>query len=120
MARNELKSSLRKYSKRQTPGNHSDYIFKKQYLQNLIKTFKFKLYQKTSEYLNLSKDANQFWHKYEKVLKTKRDNVIDPMYDVSSKNYIFKDEIISIILYNHHINNNKINNYDGYFKNYKL
>ena len=30
-----------------------------------------------------------------------------PMYDVSSKNYIFKDEIISNILYNHHINNNK-------------
>ena len=92
MTHNELKNSLRKNSKRQTHANHNDYLFKKQYLQNLIKTSKFDLYKKSSEYLNLSKDANQFYQRYEKVLKTKKDNVIEPMYDVSSKNYILKEK----------------------------
>ena len=90
MAFNELKNSLKKYCKRKTPANHNEYLLKK-HLQNLIKTSKFDLYKKTSEYLNLSKNANQFRHRYEKVLKTKKDNGIEPMYDVSSKNYIFKD-----------------------------
>ena len=108
------KTSLRKYSKTQTPANYNDYLFKKQYLQNLIKTSKFDLYKKTSEYFNLSKDANQFWYRHGKFLKTKKDNVIEPINDVSSKNYIFKDEIISNILYNHYINNNETNN--GCFK----
>ena len=118
MTRNELKNSLRKNSKRQTPANHNDYLFKKQYLQNLIKNSKFDLYKKSSGYLNLSKDANQFYHRYEKVLKTKKSNLIEPMYDVSSKNYILKEKIVSNILYNHHINNNKTSNYHGCFKKY--
>ena len=54
----------------------------------------FDLYKKTSECFNQSKAANQFWHRYEKVFKTKK-GVTEPMYDISSKNHIFKDEIIS-------------------------
>ena len=115
MAHDELKNYLRKYNKRQTSENHNDYLSNEQCFQNIIKTFKFDLYKKTSEYLNLSKDANHFWYKYEKILKTKKD-VTEPLYNVSSKKYVFKDEIISNILHNHHINNDKTSNYDGHFK----
>lgn len=63
----------------------------KKNLQNLTKTSKFDLYEKT--FFNQSKNVNQFWHRYEKSFENKKD-VIEPMYDVSSQNYIFKDEII--------------------------
>ena len=117
MARNEVKESLKKYKKIQSPFNHNDYLNKKQTLQVLIKNSKFNLYKKTSDYLNQSKDANQFWHRYEKVLKTKRDNVIEPMYDETTKEFIFEDELISNILYNHHIKINKTNmEYDKNFE----
>ena len=30
------------------------------------------------EYLNQSKDANQFWHRYDKVLGNKKNNIVKP------------------------------------------
>ena len=66
---NELKKTL--YNNRHSPANHKKLDGKKK-IQNLIKASKFDLYEKTSEFFNQSKDSNQFWHRYEKVLKTKK------------------------------------------------
>ena len=82
-----------------------------------MKNSKSKAYKKNSEFLNSSKDLIQFWHRYHKVLGTKKDNVIEQLYDNALNNNIFKDEGISNILYNCHINKNKEDDkYDNFFK----
>ena len=63
-------------------------------LQNLMKDSKSKAYKKNSEFLNSSKDSTQLWDRYHKVLGTKKDNVIEPLYDNALNTYIFKGEDI--------------------------
>ena len=118
IARNNLKKAKHIYSKRQTPINHNTVQEKKLILNNLIKNSKLNLYKKHSDFLNNSKDSTQFWHRYEKVLGTKKNNLIEPLFDSTSNTYIFEDSAISEILYNHHIKkDHKPNKYDDSFKN---
>ena len=82
-----------------------------------MKDSKSKSYKKNSEFLNSPKDSTQFWRRYHKVLGTKKDNVIEPLYENPLNTYIFKDEEISNILYNYHINKEKEDDkYDNFFK----
>ena len=82
-----------------------------------MKDCKSKAYIKNSGFLDSSKDSTQFWHRYRKVLGTKNGNVIEPLYNNALNTYIFKDEDISNILYNYHINKEKEDDkYDNFFK----
>ena len=96
-ARNDLKKSKNVYSKRQTPANYETLVRKKQILQTLISNSKTNLYKKNSDFLNQSKDANQFWHRYGKVIGTKTYNLVEPLFDSVSNSYIFEDHTLSNI-----------------------
>ena len=116
-ARDDFKNANNRYKKRQSPANLNAVVKHKETLQNLIKHSKSEACKKNSEFLNSSKDSTQFWHSYHKVLGTKKDTVIEPLYDNALNTYIFKDEDISNILYNYHINKEKEDDkYDNFFK----
>ena len=92
-----------RHKKRQSTANLNAVLKHKETLQNLMKDSKSKAYKKNSEFLNSSKDSTQFWHMYNKVFGTKKDNVIEPLYGNALNTYIFKDEDISNMFYNYHI-----------------
>ena len=70
-----------------------------------------------TEYLNQSRDATQFWHRYEKVIGRKTNNTVEPIFDSNSSTYIFDDEIISNRLHDYHIVKSASSlNYDDSFK----
>ena len=60
-------------------------------------------HKKITEYLNQSRDATQFWHRYEKVTGRKTNNTVEPILDSNSSTYIFDDEVISNRLHDYHI-----------------
>ena len=116
-ARDDIKNANNRYKKSQSPANLNAVVKHKETLQNLIKHSTSEACKKNSEFLNSSKDSTQFWHRYHKVLGMKKDNVIEPLYDNALNTYIFKDEDISNILCNYHINKEKEDDkYDNFFK----
>ena len=48
-----------------------------------------------SNLLNNSRDSGQFWHRYDKIIGRKSNNIVEPIFDKDSQTYIFDDEIIS-------------------------
>ena len=55
-----------------------------------------------TKFLNEARDENQFWHRYNKVLGRKNNNIIEPIFDETTNEYIFKDSKISEKLIQHH------------------
>ena len=85
--------------------------------QNLIEMSKLSFHKKQTEYLNQSRDATQFWHRYEKVIGRKTNNTVEPIFDSKSSTYIFDDEVISNRLHDYHIAKSASSlNYDDSFK----
>ena len=78
---------------------------------------KLSFHKKQTEYLNQSRDATQFWHRYEKVIGRKTNNTVEPIFDSNSSTYIFDDEVISNRLHDYHIAKSASPlNYDDSFK----
>ena len=78
---------------------------------------KLSFHKKLTEYLNQSRDATQFWHRYEKVTGRKTNNTVEPIFDSNSSTYIFDDEVISNRLHDYHIAKSASSlNYDDSFK----
>ena len=103
--------------KKQLPVNLNAVLKHKETVRNLMKDSKSKVYKKNSESLNSSKDSTQFWHRDHKVLGTKKDNIIETLYDNALDTNIFINEGISNILFNYHINKEKEDDkYDIFFK----
>ena len=59
-----------------------------------IKT-RHKAIKSNTKFLNESKDSTQFWHRYDKVLGKKTNNIVEPIYDTESGMHIFDDKKIS-------------------------
>ena len=78
---------------------------------------KLPFHKKLTEYLNQSRDATQFWHRYEKVTGRKTNNTVEPIFDSNSSTYIFDDEVISNRLHDYHIAKSASSlNFDDSFK----
>ena len=117
IAKRKTKRAYIHYKKRQTPGNQQIYLQEKEKYQNLIKTSKLENQKRNTKFLNESKDAAQFWHRYEKVLGKKKNNIVEPIYDHESNTYIFEDIQIAEKMHNYHIlKTNLDNKYDENFK----
>ena len=41
-----------------------------------------------SSFLNNSRDSSQFWHRYEKLIGRKSNNIVEPIFDHDSQTYI--------------------------------
>ena len=115
--RTNVKIAQNKYKKNGTPENHTALLEVKKQYQTLIETSKLQFYKKQTDFLNQSRDATQFWHRYDKIIGRKRNNVVEPLYDVESSTYVFDDEKISNKLQEHHIfKTNSSSKYDDTFK----
>ena len=69
-----------------------------------------------TEYLNSSKDTQEFWHRFNKLQNKKGQNVVEPLY-LGQNKYTFSDPEISNILKETHIDRSKSNNsFDDNFK----
>ena len=75
---------------------------KKEY-ESLIMESKLKQQTSDSNFLNKSWDSSQFWHRYDKLIGRKSNNIVEPIFDKDSQIHIFDDEIISEKLTNYHI-----------------
>ena len=75
---------------------------KKEY-KSLIMESKLKQQTSDSNFLNKSSDSSQFWHRYDKLIGRKSNNIVKPIFDKDSQIHIFDDEIISEKLTNYHI-----------------
>ena len=116
-ARKAVKNALSKYKKRNTPENSTILQEAKKHYQNLIEMSKLSFHKKQTEYLNQSRDATQFWHRYEKVTGRKTNNTVEPIFDSYSSTYIFDDEVISNRLHDYHIAKSASSlNYNDSFK----
>ena len=63
--------------------------------QTAISEAKLKQYKSNTKFLNESKDSTHFWHRYDKVLAKKTNNIVEPIYDTESGLHIFDDKEIS-------------------------
>ena len=52
----------------------------KLFLQNLIES-KLKFHKNITQDSNQSDNANQFWHRSDKVLENKKNKIVEPLYD---------------------------------------
>ena len=64
----------------------------------------------------LAKDSTQLWHRYDKVLGKKTNNIVEPIYDTESGLHIFDDKEISEKLQKFHIEKIEKNEFDLQFK----
>ena len=59
-----------------------------------IKT-RHKAIKSNTKFLNESKGSSQFWHRYDKVLGKKTNNIVEPIFDTKSGVHVFDDKKIS-------------------------
>ena len=68
---------------------------------------KLKQENSDSNFLNNSRDSGQFWHRYDKTVGRKSNNIVEPVFGKDAQTYIFDHEIISEKLTNYHIRKTK-------------
>ena len=66
----------------------------KEKYQTAISEAKLKQYKSNTKFLNESKDSTHFWHRYDKVLGKKTNNIVEPIYDTESGLHIFDNKEI--------------------------
>ena len=88
----------------------------KEKYQTAISEAKLKQYKSNTEFLNESKDSTQFWHRYDKVLCKKTNNIVEPIYGTESGLHIFDDKEKSEKLQKLHIEKTGKNEFDLQFK----
>ena len=113
-SRNELKKANQRFKRRQSIAKILQ-IAKIKY-QQLIKESKIKDQKNTTKFLNESGDENHFWHRYNRVLGRKKNNIVEPILDKITNTYIFEDYKISEKLKQHNINKTISNNHDQNFR----
>ena len=84
--------------------------------KNMIETSKLEEQKNIAKFLNESRDENQFWHRYNKILGRKDINIVEPIFDNTANQYIFDDSVISDKLADYHINKHSNNTYNELFK----
>ena len=94
-ARKEIKESVRRYELRKSPANLRKMVKVKEKYQTATSEAKLKQYKSNTKFLNESKDSTQFWHRYDKVLGWKTNNIVESIYDIKSGLHIFDDLEIS-------------------------
>ena len=102
-ARKKVKESVKQHRIRQSPANLEKMEKAKKEYKSLITESKLKQQNSDSNFLNNSRDSGQFWHRYNKIIGRKSNNIVKPIFDKDSQTYIFDDEIISEKLTNYHI-----------------
>ena len=77
-ARKEMKESVtvRRYKLRQSPANLRKMEEVEEKYQTTISEAKLKQHKYNTKFLNESKDSTQFWHRYNKVLGKKTNNIV--------------------------------------------
>ena len=75
--------------------------------KSLIMESKLKQENSDSNFLNNSRDSGQFWHRYDKTVGRKSNNIVEPVFGNDAQTYIFDHEIISEKLTNYHIRKTK-------------
>ena len=111
-----MKESVRRYKLRQSPANLQKMEEVKEKYQTAISEAKLKQYKSNTKFLNESKDSTQFWHRYNKVLGKKINNIAEPIYNNESGLHIFDDQKISEKLQKFHVENIGKNEFDLQFK----
>ena len=61
---------------------------KKEY-ESLIMESKLKQQTSDSNFLNKSRDSSQFWHRYDKLIGRKPNNIVEPIFDIKTHKYTF-------------------------------
>ena len=88
----------------------------KEKYQTVISKAKLKQYKSNTKLLNESTDSTQLWHRYDKVLGKKINNIVEPIYNNESGLHIFDDQKISEKLQKFHVENIGKNEFDLQFK----
>ena len=94
-ARKAGKNAQLIHKKRQTPAKLQYLNEQKIFFQNLIKESKLTFHKNITGYLNQLNDANQFWHRYDKVLGNKKIKIAELLYDSTTGTYVFEDGLIT-------------------------
>ena len=58
----------------------------------------------------------KLWYRYNKILGRKKNNIVEPIHDKTTGEYIFEDNKISEKLTLHHIEKRRKNTYDAVFE----
>ena len=111
-----MKESVRRYKLRQSPANLRKMEEVKEKYQTAISEAKLKQYKSNTKFLNESKDSTQFWHRYDKVIGKKTNNIVEPMFDTESGLHIFDNKKISVKLQKFHPEKIGKNEFDLQFK----
>ena len=114
--RKKLKECKKRCKIRESPTNLKELEQIKNKYKSAISEAKLEQHKWKTQFLNESRDSGQFWHRYDKVLGTKKNNVVEPIYDNESGQYIFNDQEISHKLQKFHIEKSNVNNSDNDFK----
>ena len=108
--------SVRRNKLRQSPANLRKMEEVKEKCQTAFSEAKLKQYKSNVKFLNESKDSTQFWHRYNKVLGKKANNIVEPIYDIESGLHIFDDQKKSETLQKYHIEKTGKNEFDLQFE----
>ena len=99
----KVKENVKQHRITQSPANLEKMEKAKKEYKSLITESKLKQQNSDSNFLNNSRDLGQFWHRYDKIIGRKSNNIVEPIFDNDSQTYIFDDEIVSEKLTNYHI-----------------
>ena len=101
---------------RQSNSNLSPPQSAKARYQNMINKSKVEEQKNISNFSNEAQDEKQFWHRHNKVLGRKNNNIIEALFDETTNQYIFEASIISEKLIQHHIEKISKRSYNASFK----
>ena len=97
------KKKKKKFKIRQSSSNLSLPQSAKARYQNMINKSKVEEQNNISTFSNEAQDEKQFWHRYNKVLGRKNNNIIEALFDETTNEHIFEGSKISEKLIQHHI-----------------
>ena len=79
-ARKKVKESVKQHRVRQSPANLEKMEKAKKEYKSLITESKLKQQNSDTNFLNNSRDSIQFWHKYDKLIGRKSNNIVARTY----------------------------------------
>ena len=79
-ARKKVKESVKQHRVRESPANLEKMEKAKKEYKSLITESKLKQQNSDSNFLNNSRDSIQFWHKYDKLIGRKSNNIVAQTY----------------------------------------
>ena len=110
------KKRKKKFKIRQSSSNLSLPESAKARYQNMINKSKVEEQNNISNFSNEAQDEKQFWHRYNKVLGRKNNNIIEALFDETTNEHIFEGSKISEKLIQHHIEKINKSSYNASFE----